>query len=225
MASFHNSLFKSKNSQPSASAKQPSPSHPSKNNQSQFPDSTNSALRRSTSCKPSISSSSSTAEPSQPALIKRPGASATADKVVVYFTSLRGIRRTYVDCCAVRSILAGFRVLVDERDVSMDAAYRRELQGLLSQQAVALPQVFARGKHVGGAEEVRMLHETGELAKILEGLPLRNPGLGCKHCGNARFVLCGNCDGSRKVFVEEEGRLRRCPECNEHGLVRCEFCL
>ncbi|KAL5994635.1 hypothetical protein ACLOJK_024688 [Asimina triloba] len=222
MASFHNYLFKSKNSQPSTSAKHPTPSHPSKNHQPQFPDSTNSALRRSASCKPAISSSSTAAPPP---LTKRSGASAAADKVVVYFTSLRGIRRTYEDCCVVRSILAGFWVLVDERDVSMDAAYRRELQSLLSQPAVALPQVFVRGKHMGGAEEVRMLHETGELAKILEGLPLRNPGLGCKHCGNARFVLCGNCDGSRKVFVEEEGRLRRCPECNEHGLVRCEFCL
>lgn len=50
------------------------------------------------------------------------------DRIVVYLTSLRGIRRTFEDCNAVKMILKGFRVWVDERDVSMDRAYRKELQ-------------------------------------------------------------------------------------------------
>ncbi|KAK8962994.1 hypothetical protein KSP40_PGU013792 [Platanthera guangdongensis] len=54
----------------------------------------------------------------------------------------------------------------------MDAAYRRELQGLICEkvQPVALPQVFVRGRHIGGAEEVRHLHESGELGNLLEGI-------------------------------------------------------
>jgi hypothetical protein len=32
------------------------------------------------------------------------------DKIVIYFTSLRGIRKTYEDCCSVRMIFRGFRV-------------------------------------------------------------------------------------------------------------------
>ncbi|KAL0923093.1 hypothetical protein M5K25_007138 [Dendrobium thyrsiflorum] len=141
--------------------------------------------------------------------------------VVVYTTSLRGIRRTHEDCCAVRSILGGFHVAVDERDVSMDAAYRAELQGLIGGKGrpVSLPQVFLRGRHIGGAEELRQLHEAGEMERLLEGVPLQDPSFVCGGCGGVRFVPCGNCSGSRKVFVEDEGRLRRCEECNENGLL------
>ncbi|KAG0498896.1 hypothetical protein HPP92_003587 [Vanilla planifolia] len=87
------------------------------------------------------------------------------------------IRRTHEDCSYVRSILRGFRVAVDERDVSLDAAYRGELQALLGSKGrpVPLPQVFVRGRHVGGAEEVRQLHETGELGRLLEGVAVQDP--------------------------------------------------
>ncbi|KAG2687300.1 hypothetical protein I3760_09G045100 [Carya illinoinensis] len=146
------------------------------------------------------------------------------DRIVIYFTSLRGIRKTYEDCCSVRMIFRGFRVPVDERDISMDSEYRKELQRALSGKAVSLPQVFIRGKYVGGAEEVKQLNEVGELAKLLEGFPIRDPAFVCKGCGDARFVPCPNCNGSRKVFEEEEGGLRRCPDCNENGLIRCPGC-
>ncbi|CAA7016850.1 unnamed protein product [Microthlaspi erraticum] len=36
--------------------------------------------------------------------------------VLLYFTSLRGIRKTYEDCCCVRAILRGFHVALEERD-------------------------------------------------------------------------------------------------------------
>ncbi|KAJ4836106.1 hypothetical protein Tsubulata_004209 [Turnera subulata] len=147
------------------------------------------------------------------------------NKIVVYFTSLRGIRKTYEDCCAVRMILRGFRVLVDERDISMDSAYRKELQGLLKGKAMSLPQVFIREKHIGGVDEIRQLNEAGELGKLLGGIPVRDhPGLVCESCGDARFVPCPNCSGSRKVFDVDEEQLRRCPDCNENGLIRCPGC-
>ncbi|KAF6135314.1 hypothetical protein GIB67_002433 [Kingdonia uniflora] len=148
----------------------------------------------------------------------------TEDRIVVYFTSLRGVRRTYEDCCAVLMILRGFRVWVDERDISMDSAYKKELLGVLGEKSVSLPQVFIRGKYVGGAEEIKQLHEGGELAKLLKGFPIKNVRLVCESCGDARFVLCSNCDGSRKIFTEEEEQMRRCLECNENGLTRCPKC-
>ncbi|XP_068659291.1 uncharacterized protein At5g39865 [Aristolochia californica] len=153
--------------------------------------------------------------------IELPG---SENRIVLYFTTLRGIRRTYEDCCAVRTIFAGFRVPVDERDISMDSTYRKELQSVVRQKIISLPQVFIRGKHIGGAEEIKQLHESGELAKLLQNFPVRQPGFACESCADVRFVPCPNCNGSRKVFVEEEGQLRRCPECNENGLIRCPYC-
>ncbi|XP_073132484.1 uncharacterized protein At5g39865 [Henckelia pumila] len=145
------------------------------------------------------------------------------DRIVLYYTSLRGIRKTYEDCCSVRVILRSFRVCVDERDISMDQSYRKELQSALKGKTPSLPQVFIKGKHIGGVEEIKLLNETGELAYILEGFPLMDLVFVCKNCGDARFLPCPNCNGSRKVY-EEEGKLRRCPDCNENGLVRCSGC-
>ncbi|MBA0808798.1 hypothetical protein Gohar_024508 [Gossypium harknessii] len=155
-------------------------------------------------------------------LIRLPG---TEDRIVVYLTSLRGIRRTYEDCYAVRMIFRGFRVWVDERDVSMDSAYKKELQSVLRKKNPSLPQVFIKGKYVGGADVIKSMFEVGELAKILEDFPrIQQPGLVCDCCGDVRFVPCGNCSGSRKVFDEDEGLLKRCLECNENGLIRCPNC-
>ncbi|KAL3632546.1 hypothetical protein CASFOL_025530 [Castilleja foliolosa] len=146
------------------------------------------------------------------------------DRIVLYYTSLRGIRKTYEDCCAVRVILRGFRVSVDERDISMDRSYRSELQNALKGKAMSLPQVFIKGKYIGGAEEIKQLNEAGELAKLLEDFPVKDLGLSCEMCGDARFLPCPNCYGSRKIYEEDEGELRRCPDCNENGLIRCSDC-
>ncbi|XP_038890547.1 uncharacterized protein At3g28850 [Benincasa hispida] len=153
--------------------------------------------------------------------VRLPG---TEDRIVVYLTSLRGIRRTYEDCYAVRIIFRGFRVWVDERDISMDSAYKKELQSVLGEKNVSLPQVFIRGKHVGGAEVIKQLFEAGELVKILEGFPVREPGFVCEGCGDVRFVPCMTCSGSRKVYDEDEQVLKRCLDCNENGLIRCPEC-
>ncbi|XP_050230322.1 uncharacterized protein At5g39865 [Mercurialis annua] len=146
------------------------------------------------------------------------------EKIVVYFTSLRGIRKTYEDCCAVRMIFRGFRVAVDEKDISMDSSYRKELQSMVKGKAMSLPQVFIRGEHIGGVEEIKQLNEAGELPKLLEGFAVRDLRLVCDNCGDARFVPCPNCNGSRKVFDVEQEQLKRCVHCNENGLIRCPGC-
>ncbi|KMT17089.1 hypothetical protein BVRB_2g041430 [Beta vulgaris subsp. vulgaris] len=153
--------------------------------------------------------------------IRFPG---TEDRVVLYFTSLRGIRRTREDCDAVRMILRAYKVFVDERDVSMDAAYKKELLGLLGEKHVSLPHVFINGRYLGGVDVVRQLNETGELRKILQALPMRERRFVCDACGDVRFLPCSNCSGSRKLFDEDEQVIKRCLECNENGLIRCPEC-
>lgn len=147
----------------------------------------------------------------------------TEDRVVIYITSLRGIRKTFQDCHSIRMIFRGLRVNLDERDISMDIAYKRELQRVLGENTISLPQVFIKGKYIGGADVIRQLLEAGELVRLIKGLPLRsiNP---CDACDDMRFIPCTNCNGSRKVFDEDEEQQKRCTDCNENGLVRCPLC-
>ncbi|XAR58889.1 hypothetical protein NMG60_11014460 [Bertholletia excelsa] len=149
-------------------------------------------------------------------------------RIVVYLTSLRVIRPTFEACQAVRSILWGFRVPIDERDLSMDSKFMEELQGILgikSKNKLFLPRVFIGGRYIGGANEIRQLHEVGELKRFIEGLPVLDPGGGvCDVCGGYRFILCSECSGSHKCY-SEKGGFRTCTACNENGLSRCPSCL
>ncbi|TKY47572.1 electron carrier [Spatholobus suberectus] len=143
--------------------------------------------------------------------------------VVVYYTSLRVVRRTYDDCRAVRSILRGFAVAIDERDVSVDERFREELQRILGRRNVPLPSVFVGGVYVGGADDVRKLYDSGELQELIGRLPKSQRNM-CDLCGGLRFVVCDECDGSHKVFGEKSGGFRSCSSCNSNGLIRCPAC-
>ncbi|XP_015973812.1 uncharacterized protein At3g28850 [Arachis duranensis] len=145
--------------------------------------------------------------------------------VVIYFTSLRVVRRTFDDCRAVRSILRNFRVAVDERDVSIDDRFRDELNSILGRKTATLPRVFIGGEYVGGADDVRQLHESGDLQRLIERLPKSNQiNSCCDRCGGFRFVVCEECSGSHKIFAEKSGRFRNCLSCNANGLIRCPTC-
>ncbi|KAG8064396.1 hypothetical protein GUJ93_ZPchr0004g38996 [Zizania palustris] len=147
-----------------------------------------------------------------------------ADAVVLYTTTLRGIRRTFEECNAVRAAIEAHDVKVIERDVSMDSGYREELRLLLGGREVRVPAVFVRGKHVGGAAEVTKLEDEGKLKLLLQGLPKAR--VWCAGCAGVRFVMCRDCNGSRKVRVDGQRKKEtvQCGECNENGLVRCPIC-
>ncbi|KAG2299715.1 hypothetical protein Bca52824_036187 [Brassica carinata] len=162
--------------------------------------------------------------PSQMLYGSLPGAESS---IVVYFTSLRVVRPTFEDCRAVTAILRSFPVRIDERDLSMDASFTAELERIFGakkeeESQTKLPRVFIGGRYVGGAEEVRQLHEIGELKKLVQELPRVEPRV-CEMCGGHSFVPCNACHGSHKVHTEKLG-FRTCSSCNENGLVRCSSC-
>ncbi|OEL36219.1 Uncharacterized protein BAE44_0002764 [Dichanthelium oligosanthes] len=161
--------------------------------------------------------------------------------VVLYTTSLRGVRKTFEDCARVRRLLEGLRVAFLERDVSMHAPYREELRALLcdldggADQAPAFPvppRLFVDGRYLGGADEVVTLNERSQLRPVLRRAPRRGAGEGpCAVCGGAWFVVCGGCSGSH--WLHDAGGASAtvttavrvpCSSCNENGLVPCPLC-
>ncbi|PQM36248.1 uncharacterized protein Pyn_29032 [Prunus yedoensis var. nudiflora] len=180
----------------------------------------NSLLRAWSTRPPTQPQDENSGKQSEPSISSIPGAE---KRIVVYFTSLRVVRPTFEDCRTVRSILRGFRVSLDERDLAMDHGFLTELQQILGQHTkLTLPRVFIGGRYIGGADEVRTLHEAGELKKFVEGLPAQEPGV-CDTCGGYRFILCVECSGSHKLYTEKNG-FKSCTSCNENGLIRCPSC-
>ncbi|XP_050211626.1 uncharacterized protein At5g39865-like [Mercurialis annua] len=103
-------------------------------------------------------------------------------------------RMTYDDCCAVRIIFKGFRVVVDDKDISMDSSYTKELQSMVKGKATSFPQ-------------------------LLEGFAMRDLKLICENFEDAMFVPCPNCTGSRKVFDGKQEQLKKCVHYNENELI------
>ncbi|XP_066160937.1 uncharacterized protein At3g28850-like isoform X1 [Oryza sativa Japonica Group] len=90
----------------------------------------------------------------------------------------------------------------------MDPRYLQELGALLPRaRGVTLPQVFVGGRHLGGAEEVRRLHESGELRRVVAGAGATALAA-CSRCGGERYVLCGSCNGSHKRYSLKEATVR-----------------
>ncbi|KAI3469198.1 hypothetical protein Pfo_025861 [Paulownia fortunei] len=161
------------------------------------------------------------------------------NKVVMYTTTLRGVRKTFEDCNAVRSAIQGLGILVCERDISMDRGFRDELRELMKGKGsneLIPPRLFVKGRYIGGIEEVMKIVEEGFVGKLLEGLPKLRGGYVCEGCGGVGFLPCFTCHGSCKMVMVvkedldvgmKQGKktvVVRCSECNENGLVLCPIC-
>ncbi|CAM0880578.1 unnamed protein product [Alopecurus aequalis] len=172
-----------------------------------------------------------------------PGASGGG--VVLYTTTLRGVRRTFEDCerarAAVETCAEAAGLPMYERDVALHGEYLREIRELLAdgeEQGAGVsppPRLFVMGRYLGGAEACTELVENGKLAEMLRWARARGEacaakdGRGCEGCGGARFVPCLECGGSCKVVVGGDGSVtsgvvERCGKCNENGLMMCPIC-
>ncbi|KAG6431497.1 hypothetical protein SASPL_109576 [Salvia splendens] len=153
-------------------------------------------------------------------------------RVVLYTTSLRGVRKTFEDCEAVRSSIMGLGIPVCERDISMHRGFRDELRELVKGKTAdhcIPPRLFVEGRYVGGAEEVIGIVDKGSIAALVQGLPKLGGVCVCEGCGGAGFFPCSTCHGSCKMVKEGCGIgvrsvVVKCGDCNENGLVLCPVC-
>uniref|UniRef100_A0A7N0TMZ2 Glutaredoxin domain-containing protein n=1 Tax=Kalanchoe fedtschenkoi TaxID=63787 RepID=A0A7N0TMZ2_KALFE len=147
-----------------------------------------------------------------------------SDSIILYTTSLRGIRKTFEDCQSIRFLLETFKVQFFERDVSMHSEYRAEMWQVTEQGKALPPRLFVKGRYIGGAEEVLRLHEQGKFRRLLEGVRLDERNGMCEGCGGMRFVVCFKCSGSHRVDDDDGGGWDKCVSCNENGLIVCPYC-
>ncbi|XP_063537835.1 glutaredoxin domain-containing cysteine-rich protein CG31559-like [Cydia strobilella] len=151
-----------------------------------------------------------------------------AGKVVIYTTTMGIVRSTYQRCNLVKKILRNLLVKYEERDVFMSTEYQDEIRDRMKSDQIRIPQLFVDGQHVGDADTVEKLNESGELRKMLK--PYKSPDAcnTCQMCGGFRLLPCRICNGSKKSlhrnhFTAEFVALK-CMNCDEVGLVRCEVC-
>ncbi|XP_041968931.1 glutaredoxin domain-containing cysteine-rich protein CG31559-like [Aricia agestis] len=151
-----------------------------------------------------------------------------AGKVVVYTTTMGIVRGTYQRCVLVKKILRNLLVKFEERDVFMSSEYQDEIRDRMRSDQILVPQLFVDGQHIGDADTVEKLNESGELRKMLK--PYKSPDActTCNMCGGFRLLPCRICNGSKKSlhrnhFTAEFVALK-CMNCDEVGLVRCEAC-
>uniref|UniRef100_A0A3B6I5D6 Disease resistance N-terminal domain-containing protein n=1 Tax=Triticum aestivum TaxID=4565 RepID=A0A3B6I5D6_WHEAT len=129
-------------------------------------------------------------------------------EVVLYTASSasasRRRARTSAGRYALRALLHGYGLAVDERDVSRSKAQRCELKSLLAARgcAFSLPQLLVGGRLVGGPEDVRQLHRAGRLRPLLDAAPRPSPALVCQACKRVGSEPCEDCSDSRNKMMD-----------------------
>ncbi|CAH2013488.1 unnamed protein product [Acanthoscelides obtectus] len=149
-------------------------------------------------------------------------------KVVVYTTTMGVLRKTYAACAQVKRILRTLLIKYEERDVFMSIEYQQEVRERTGNERVIVPQVFIDGQHIGDAETIERLNESGELRRILKPFKSIDVCSTCQVCGGYRMLPCQICKGSKKSvhrnhFTAEFVALK-CMNCDEVGLVKCTSC-
>lgn len=140
--------------------------------------------------------------------------------VILYTTSVKGIRKTSKDCSRVHSLLKSLKVLYQERDIAMYSDFRDELQNL--GKLSALPRLFIKGRYIGGADDIFLLHEQGKFQPLVRDILNKSEGP-CKRCAGVRSVVCRKCNGSHLMKLAD-GKRTTCTECNKNGLIKCPNC-
>ncbi|XP_043658191.1 glutaredoxin domain-containing cysteine-rich protein CG12206 [Drosophila teissieri] len=149
-------------------------------------------------------------------------------KVVLYTTSMGIIRDTYAKCANVKQILRTLLIKFEERDVFMSVEYQQEIRERMHDETIRVPQLFVEGQHIGDAEIVERLNESGELRQLLKPYKSIATAYTCQTCGGYRLLPCPSCSGSKKSvhrnhFTAEFVALK-CMNCDEVGLVKCPNC-
>ncbi|KAF9623552.1 hypothetical protein IFM89_003342, partial [Coptis chinensis] len=88
---------------------------------------------------------------------------------VILYTTTGGDREPFKDSNKVRSMLRSHYIQMFERDIFKDALSREQLKELMGY--IKVPLLFVKGRLVGGADEVMVMEENGDLGILFDGIP------------------------------------------------------
>ncbi|XBI33859.1 hypothetical protein VPH35_119761 [Triticum aestivum] len=135
-----------------------------------------------------------------------PGGKEELQPEVILYTASASRRRgrTSADRYALCALLRGYGLAVDVRDVSTSKAHRCELKSLLAARgcAFSLPQLLVGGRLVGGPDDVRQLHQAGELRPLLDSASRPSPAFVCQACKRVGSEPCPKCSESRNKMLD-----------------------
>ncbi|KAE8773956.1 F-box/kelch-repeat protein SKIP11 [Hordeum vulgare] len=137
-----------------------------------------------------------------------PGKQDLQPEVVLYTASAsashRRGRTSAHRCYALRALLRGYGLTMDERDVSTSKAHRSELKSLLAARgcAFSLPQLLVGGRPVGGPDDVRKLHQSGGLRHLLDAAPRPCRAFVCQACKRVGSEPCSECSEARNKMLD-----------------------
>ncbi|XP_074100278.1 glutaredoxin domain-containing cysteine-rich protein CG31559 [Cotesia typhae] len=139
------------------------------------------------------------------------------------------VPKTRFACLKMRHILNTHMVQYEERDLYRSSGLQTELKDRLESDYVQVPQLFIDGQHIGDADAIEQLNESGDLRSMLKPYKFHGARKVCGVCGDDGFVPCISCHGSKKSwrwhgFLNEICALR-CTNCDEMGLMPCPMCL
>ncbi|MCO5553114.1 hypothetical protein L7F22_006635 [Adiantum nelumboides] len=146
-------------------------------------------------------------------------------KAVLFSTNLRTDINAYEDSNAVRAILISLvGAAFDEKSVSQNPEYERELKNALNLPVVAVPTICVRGKYIAGIDNIMQFFKKGILGSLLlETLPHGlKPNSTCL-CRGGKFLICPICKGKRTIVRQGEDPVS-CRHCIGTGLLKCPGC-
>ncbi|XP_078494689.1 uncharacterized protein LOC100181404 [Ciona intestinalis] len=148
--------------------------------------------------------------------------------IIVYTTSLGIYRSVAQQCEQARKILKGYRVKFQDRDIFNSQEHKDELYkrlGLgLGDPFPEMPRVYIDGVYIGGAGELQVMSDCGDLRIRLQEFPKYNIRSKCPTCEGTGDVICHSCKG-RKSKKKNRFVQLKCSTCRQKGILQCPDCL
>jgi len=158
--------------------------------------------------------------------------------LLLFVSSMTAVKTTAEACRQACAMLDALLIKYDARDVFVNAEYASQLKRLAGsaigargkKELPSLPRLYLNGKLLGELDDLRQMDQAGELLALLKDYRMdfqkgrEVDREDCFDCSSKRFIVCSECNGSKRGKSQVFGRYLNCSVCNENGLIPCPSC-